>query len=90
MNPWIVLPAIVALGVVYVMLPIGLSAFFDYRHRKPVRCPVTGEGAWVLVNAPRAGVTAAFGHPALRVRSCSLWPPRDDCGQDCLAKLKAA
>ena len=23
MNPWIVLPAIVALGVVYVMLPLG-------------------------------------------------------------------
>ena len=90
MNPWIVLPAIVALGVVYVMFPIGLSALSHYRLRKPVRCPVTGEEAWILVNAPRAGVTAAFGHPSLRVRSCSLWPPRDSCGRDCLAKLKAA
>ena len=90
MNPWIVLPAIIALGVVYVMLPMGLEAFFRYRTRKPLRCPVTAEEAWVLINARRAGLSAAFGHPSLRVRSCSLWPARYNCRRDCLPKLNAA
>ncbi len=30
MHPWVVLTAIVALGVVYVMLPIGLETFFRF------------------------------------------------------------
>lgn len=85
MNPLTIVVAIIALGVFYVLLPVVLEAFFRYRRRKQVRCPVTREEAWVLVNAPRAGLSAAFGRPSLRVRNCSLWPPRDNCGRDCLA-----
>ncbi len=85
MNPWSILSGIMALGVVYVLLPVVLEAFFRYRLRKQVRCPVTREEAWVLVHAPRAGLSAAFGRASLRVRNCSLWPPRDNCGRDCLA-----
>jgi len=78
------LTAIVALGIVYVMLPIGLETFFRYRLRKPLHCPVTGEEGWVLLDARRAGVSAAFGRSCLRVKSCSLWPARDACGRECL------
>ena len=90
MNPWIVLPAIVALGIVYVMLPIGLETFFHYHRRKVLHCPEVGDEAWVLIDARRAGLSAAFGHPSLRGRSCFLWPPRDNCGRGCRKKLEAA
>lgn len=90
MKPWIIVTAIIALGVIYVLLPIGLEVFLRYRRRKFLRCPVTGDEAWVLIDVRRAGVSAVLGRLSLRVRSCSLWPPRDNCGRDCLAKLKAA
>jgi hypothetical protein len=84
MNPWIVLPAIVALAVVYVMLPTGLLAFFRYRLRKLLRCPRTGEGAQVRFDSGWAGLSAALtGHPSLRVSLCSLWPERSGCGREC-------
>ncbi len=83
MSPWIVLP-ILALGVLYVALPVALEVFARYRHRKFLRCPVTAEEAWVLLDARRAAVSAAFGRPSRRVRSCSLWPAHYACGRDCL------
>jgi hypothetical protein len=90
MNPWTVLPAIVALGVIYIMLPTGLHAFLRYRPRKELCCPVSGDEARVLIDARRAGLSAALrGHPSLSVRDCSLWPARSGCGRDCL-KLPAA
>lgn len=89
MNPWIVLPAIVVVGVVYVMLPIGLNAFVRYRRRKLLLCPVARDPARIQVNARRAGVSAAFGHPSLRVMSCSLWPERNGCGRECVRLSEA-
>ncbi len=90
MNPWIIVTAIIALGVAYVLLPISLEVFFRYRLRKFLQCPVTGEEAWVLIDARRAGVSAAFGRPSLRIKSCSMWPARSACGRDCLRLPPAA
>ena len=89
MNPWIIVTAIIALGIIYVLLPIGLEAFFRYRRRKSLRCPVTAERAWVLFDARRAAVSALLGRPSLRVRSCSLWPARESCARQCLATESA-
>lgn len=85
MNPWIVLSLIVALGIVYVMLPTGLHAFSRYRRAKVARCPLAGERALLQIDARRAGISAAVsGVPSLRVRDCSLWPGWCECTQDCL------
>ncbi len=84
MKPWIIVTAIIALGVVYVLLPIGLEAFFRYRRRKFLRCPVTGDEAWVLIDARRAGISSVLGRLSLRIRTCSLWPGRYACGRECL------
>ena len=90
MDPWIVLAGIIALGVVYVALPVALGEFLRYYRRKFLRCPVTGEEAWILIDAHRAGASAAFGRPSLRIKSCSLWPARSACGRDCLRLPPAA
>ena len=82
--PWIVLAAIVALAMVYVLLPVVGGVFIRYRRTRGLTCPGTGADAKVRVDARWAALTAAFRHPVLRVKTCSLWPKRSDCQQNCL------
>lgn len=83
MNPWVILPALAALAIVYVLLPVGLTTFSRYRRQLNLRCPVGGEEAGLYFDAGRAGFSACFGRPALSVRNCSLWPERSNCGRLC-------
>ncbi|MBI3990325.1 MAG: hypothetical protein HY347_12000 [candidate division NC10 bacterium] len=83
-TPWIVVAAVVALGVLYVLLPVVAQTFLRYRRTKVLRCPEAGKEAEVGIDAARAAYTSAFGQPQLQVEDCSLWPERKDCGQDCL------
>lgn len=82
--PWILLAAIVAVALVYVLLPVVGEVFLRFRAKRQLRCPETGTNAEVGVDARRAAFTAAIRQPLLRVKSCSLWPERLGCGQHCL------
>lgn len=84
-NPWIVIAGIVAIAVVYVLLPIAADTFRRFRAPRILRCPQTAKDAEVAVDASHAALTSAFGPPVLRVKNCSLWPEGKDCPQDCLA-----
>lgn len=84
MDPVVVLPLLIAIGVIFVMVPVGLAVYAHYRRQKLVRCPETDGDAAVLIAAGRAGIAAAFGGRSLRAVSCSLWPERRACGQACL------
>jgi len=88
--PWIVLAAIVAVGLVYVLLPTVLEAYFRFRGKREFRCPETGTEAEVGVDARLAALTEPFGRPRLRVVSCSLWPERDGCAQACVGHPPAS
>lgn len=84
-QPWTILAAIVAIAVVYVLVPVFLHTFLRFRVPKRLPCPVTGGRADVRVDASRAAFTDALaGHPRLRVGNCSLWPAQRGCGQGCL------
>jgi hypothetical protein len=84
MNPWVILAGIIALAVVFVALPVGLSTSSRYRRWKVVGCPRTYRRAVILVG--RAGLAEALGIRALRrVRDCSLWPARSGCDRRCLS-----
>jgi hypothetical protein len=87
-NPWIVLAAIVAVSVVYVLLPVFLAVFARFRAKRRLTCPESGMDVEVGVDAARAGLTGVFGLPRLRVKSCSLWPTRSTCGQGCLSTFE--
>ena len=81
MNPWLVLPAIVVLAVLYVMGPVGLAMASYYRRPKLLRCPLTKADAAVVVG--RSGLAEVLGARSLRrIESCSLWPQRG-CVQAC-------
>ena len=82
--PWILLAAIVAVSVVYVLLPVVGAVLIRYRRTRGLTCPETGVNAEVGVDAKWAALTAAFHHPVLRVKNCSLWPERSGCQQACL------
>ena len=61
--PWIVLASIVALAVVYVLLPTIGMVFARFRGIRGLACPETGQDAKVRVDARWAAFTAAFRHP---------------------------
>jgi hypothetical protein len=80
-----ILAAIAALAVVYVVVPVMIDAFLHFRRRRTVRCPETGLMASVSIAAGRAALTAVPGPPTLKVADCSLWPEHQGCEERCVA-----
>ena len=88
-SPGIVLIAVLAVGIFFVLLPWMGHIFARYRAPRAVRCPETGTKAWVEVDALHAALTAACGAPRLRARECSLWADRGACAVSCLRPREA-
>jgi len=65
------------------------SAYLKFRGVRLVSCPETKKAAAVEVDARHAALTGGIGAPAIHLKSCSHWPERQDCGQDCLAQVEA-
>ena len=90
MTPlWTAILLIAATGFFFVILPAALTAFYSYGGRESVTCPETGGTAEVGLDGGCAARSSVFGRLRLRVRSCSLWPERSGCAQDCLESLAA-
>ena len=81
--------AIVLLAVAAAVLS-GLLVwrFMTYRGQRVIICPETQQPAGVELNAWLAARTP--GDANLRLQSCSRWPERSDCGQDCLTQIAAS
>ncbi len=79
------------LGAVLVTgLPVALSLqnYYRNRGRQSVSCPDSGQPANVEVDRKFAFLTAWRGQEHWRLESCSRWPEKGDCGQECLAELE--
>lgn len=83
-HPGLVLVAILGVALLYVLMPLVADTFRRFRTPSMCSCPETGGKAEVGIDASHAALTSAFGHPLLRVKSCSLWPERERCKQNCL------
>lgn len=70
-------------------LPVAVSLQNYYQNpgRQSVACPETGRPAAVEVDRKFAFWTALRGQEHSRLESCSRWPEKGDCGQECLAQL---
>jgi hypothetical protein len=68
----------------------GVRAYFKYRGKRLVTCPETHKPAAVDVAAGEAAIGAFLSAPTLRLRQCSRWPERHDCGEECLQQIEAA
>lgn len=85
MDTLVALCAIAAIGVTYVMLPVGLTVFAEFRKPNDVICPENNQPACVVVNATLAAITSAVGmNRLLRLDGCSRWPERGACDRSCL------
>jgi hypothetical protein len=86
-TPLIVIAAVAGVGLFYVVVPMVLDAYRRYMGIHLVTCPETRQGAKVEVNAGQAALLEAIGRHEPRVRHCSRWPERHDCGQECVRQL---
>ncbi len=86
---FIVLTVVVlAVGLFAVRAIPGLRAYFGFRGKRLITCPETHNTAAVEVAAGEAGVGAFLTEPTLRLKECSRWPERQDCGQECLQQIE--
>jgi hypothetical protein len=83
----ITIAAILALGTLFVLVPVASDNYRRFRGRRVVTCPETQGIAEILIDARHAAFSSLFGNPRLRVNECTRWPRREDCAQDCLPRL---
>jgi hypothetical protein len=66
------------------------DAWWKYRGQRVITCPENRRPAGVVVDARHAAATALGKSPELRLASCSRWPERAGCGQECLSQIEAS
>jgi hypothetical protein len=83
-EPGLVILGVVAVGFLFVVLPVALTAAGRYRQPRVLICPEAGRAARVTADARHVAVTAALGREHIRVAACTLWPARRGCAEICL------
>ena len=82
---------------ILVLLLVTSFAFICYRillppdgylrRKRMLTCPETGEHVNLRIDVVHRIRTLLGGHEHLRVESCSRWPDRRVCGQECLLQV---
>lgn len=88
MDPEVVIPEVVAIGLGYVLLPAMAVHALGARRPHPVTCPENGAEAIVRLD-PKRAVRALFSGAPQRVVACSRWPERSGCDRACEAAVSA-
>jgi len=93
MNLMIGIAGILAIGGLYVLLPVFVHTYRSLRGPRVVRCPETLLATVIDLDARHGAAAALVGRSALRVRECERWkdhPAHRDCDQDCIKKVGVA
>lgn len=90
MNPVLLLLLLGAVAGAATLLWIGLRVYRKYRGERLVICPETKKPAAVEVAAARRAMEVFVDHGHIRLKDCSRWPERRNCGQECLSQVEAA
>jgi hypothetical protein len=86
----IIVGAIIVAGLLVVLGRAFLRVYLTYRGDRVITCPENHRPAGVQVDTAHAVFSTLEGNQELRLRSCSRWPERQDCGQQCLRQIEAA
>ena len=78
---------VLALGFAMVVFA---RAYLKYRGKRVITCPETEQYAAVDLDTLHAAFTALFHAPDLRLSSCTRWPERQDCAQDCIRQIEVS
>ncbi len=84
--------------VVFLLVAVALvfvAWFFvptwrNFRGKRVITCPDDQSPRTVEIDAKHAALTAFGASPDLRLSSCSRWPEKQDCGQDCLKQIESS
>jgi len=79
---------LVAAGVAYLLVRKPVREYFRMRGARVVACPENQQTVAVRVDAGHAALAAAGGHQRLRLESCTRWPEKAGCGQECLKQIE--
>lgn len=85
MDPWVVLPAVIVVALIFVVVPVAVVTFVHWRRPLRLTCPRAGSEAQIRVSAARAAVAAVLARGAPGIERCSLWPTLRGCREECLA-----
>ena len=84
---------IVGFAFLLSLVPVAflvVRAYLKARGSRVIICPETTSPEVVAVDPVRAAWTTVAQDGANRLVSCTRWPGRQDCGQDCLAQIESA
>jgi len=81
--------ALAAAGVLYLLVRKPVREYLRMRGDRVVACPENAQTVAVRVDAAHAALTSAGGHERLRLESCTRWPEKAGCGQECLTQIEA-
>src|SRR5689334_22081939 len=84
------LGVLLALALATLLIVRASGNWLRYRGRRVITCPENRTPAGVTVNARHAAATSLGKAPELRLSSCSRWPERTGCGQECLTQVAAS
>ena len=87
---YLILVALIATAFFYFGIRPLFRVFSKVRGPRTVNCPETGGSTIVRVDVIRAALTSTVGKEDIRLRDCSRWPTKRDCGQECLLNLDVA
>ena len=66
---------------------VSLQSYFQNRGRQSAICPENGQPVDIEVDRKFSFWTALRGQEHSRLQSCTRWPEKGDCGQECLAQV---
>jgi hypothetical protein len=62
--------------------------YVKYRGKRVITCPETNCHEVVELDAPLAAISSLLEKPELQLTSCTRWPERQECGQQCLREIE--
>ena len=86
---WIAAVFLVGIYAIVRLVRAG-RLYLTFRGNRLVSCPENHRPAAVRVAAGKAALEAMVGNQQLRLNTCSRWPERQGCGQECLAQIEEA
>jgi hypothetical protein len=81
---------ILALAGLLLLARRMLKVYLRYKGKGVVICPETRECVAIKVDARHAAWATVDGTVDLRLKDCSRWPERANCGQECVAQIERA
>lgn len=88
MSTSILIILAVGCAAVLALVWIVVRTVARFQGKMLVTCPETDETVGVEVDVKRAALTAALGDRTLQLKSCTRWPERQNCGQECLRQIE--